>query len=299
MKKLKSTIPNGGAPLGQFPVLRELFDEENKNAIESILEYQTRGLTEGIVLSGCEISGAVGDWDVSPGYVYLDGEVLYFTGVIGGTLGLTLYIVKDTVTEEGGTFADGLTKNYIDVNVAKFDASPTGGESTQYITLTFNTNLPKLTDTILTTDSITTSMIVDNAIITNKIDDNAITSTKIDDLAVTTNKIDNNAVTSGKINTSSNINIDTGFDAYLSGNSNVQLQGSKTVDVSTLPTTVNTIASASYRPLFKSKFLVAGVTADHHAFVEVDTDGTITFTYSTIGTGSIDFDMSSIMYLTK
>jgi len=48
MKKLKTTIPDGGAPLGQFPVLRDIFDIETKDAIEAMLSTVIIGETEGI-----------------------------------------------------------------------------------------------------------------------------------------------------------------------------------------------------------------------------------------------------------
>lgn len=116
MRKLKTTIPNGGAPLLEFPVLRTLFDVETKDAIEALLNSITNGDTEGLILSGCTVSGTAGNFAISSGYVYLDGEVLLYSG--GSGFSATRYLQKATVTEEGGVFADTVTRNYINVNEA-------------------------------------------------------------------------------------------------------------------------------------------------------------------------------------
>lgn len=137
MKKLKSTIPDGGAPLGAFPVLRELFDEETKNAIEALLYSVADGETEGFVLKGCEVTGISSDYDIAEGYIYVDGEVLYYAGSEGNST--PVYLKKDTVTEESGVFADGASKAYIDVNTATEYTTTGGGAGTQYITFNFDT----------------------------------------------------------------------------------------------------------------------------------------------------------------
>lgn len=137
MKKLKSTIPDGGAPLGAFPVLRELFDEQTKNAIEALLYSVSDGETEGFVLKGCEVTGIVSDYDIAEGYIYVDGEVLYYAGSEGNST--PVYLKKDTVTEESGVFADGASKAYIDVNTATEYTTTGGGAGTQYITFDFDT----------------------------------------------------------------------------------------------------------------------------------------------------------------
>lgn len=133
MKRLKTSIPNGGAPLGEFPVLRDLFDTENKDAIEALLSSITDGETEGVILSGCEVSGTAGDFDISEGYVYLDGKVLRYPGGTG--FSATTYLQKAADTEESGTFADTVIKAYIDVETAEDAGSARG--SGQYVTVTF------------------------------------------------------------------------------------------------------------------------------------------------------------------
>jgi len=133
MKKLKTTIPDGGAPLGEFPVIRKLFDEENKNAIEALLYSITEGETEGVILKGCEVTGTAGDFDIAEGYIYCDGEVLYYAG--GTTFAATQYLELETPTEESGTFADAVSRAFIDVRQASEFASAGGGAGTQYVTI--------------------------------------------------------------------------------------------------------------------------------------------------------------------
>ena len=137
MKKLKATIPNGGAPLGAFPVLRELFDEETKTAIEALLFSVVDGDTQGVVLKGCAVTGIVSDYDIAEGYVYLDGEVMFYPGVEG--LSAVNYVKAATATEESGVFADGASKAYIDVQNAVEFTTTGGGSGTQYITFNFDT----------------------------------------------------------------------------------------------------------------------------------------------------------------
>lgn len=137
MKKLKATIPNGGAPLGAFPVLRELFDEETKNAIEALLFSVVDGDTQGVVLKGCAVTGIVSDYDIAEGYVYLDGEVMFYPGVTG--LSAVNYVKAATAAEESDVFADGVSKAYIDVQNAVEFTTTGGGAGTQYITFNFDT----------------------------------------------------------------------------------------------------------------------------------------------------------------
>lgn len=136
MRKLKTTIPDGGAPLLEFPTLKTLFDTENKDAIEVLLNSVVDGETQGVILKGCiATAGATaGNIDISSGYVYLDGEVLKYPGETD--VASPRYIKKATVTEEGGEFADGVIKNYIEVHTAIGFTATTGGAGTQYIEVT-------------------------------------------------------------------------------------------------------------------------------------------------------------------
>lgn len=147
MKRLKSSIPNGGAPLGQFPVLRDIFDTENKDAIEALLTTITDGETQGVILSGCEVSGTSGNFAISAGYVYLDGKVLRYPG--GSGFSATRYLQKASDTEESGTFADTVVRAYIDVEAAE-DAGSAPGGGVQYVTVTFSGGGQRLVDLLIT-----------------------------------------------------------------------------------------------------------------------------------------------------
>lgn len=131
MKKLKQTIPDGGAPLLELPVIREIFDDENKDAIEALLYSIVDGETEGMILKGCEVTGTSGDFDVAEGYIYVDGEVLYYAGSTENST--ALYLKKATVTEESGVFEDAVTKAFIDVHTATEFSTTGGGSGTQYV----------------------------------------------------------------------------------------------------------------------------------------------------------------------
>jgi hypothetical protein len=200
MKKLKLTIPDGGAPLGQFPVIRELFDEETKDAIEAMLSTVIIGQTEGVILSGCLATGTAGNFAISAGYIFVDGLVLRYPGTSGHSA--TQYLKIATATEESGVFADGGTKAYIDVNTAINFSTSGGGTGTQYITLAFATagiTLASRIGDILNDNIVTTAKILDSNVTANKLATNAVTSVKINALAVTTAKIDALAVTLAKM----------------------------------------------------------------------------------------------------
>jgi hypothetical protein len=145
MKRLKTTIPDGGAPLGQFPVLRDIFDTENKDAIEALLTSITEGETEGVILSGCAVTGTAGNFAISAGYVYLDGKVLRYAG--GSGFSATRYLQKAADTEETGAFADTVVRAYIDVETAEDAVSAPGG-GVQYVTVTFASGGRTLNDLI-------------------------------------------------------------------------------------------------------------------------------------------------------
>src|SRR5687767_14712584 len=74
--------------------------------------------TEGLILTGCEVTGA-GPYDISSGVVFLDGEFLIFPAYVGQAL--PKYIVPDTV-------------NGYRPYAAKLDAAPPGAG--QYIEIT-------------------------------------------------------------------------------------------------------------------------------------------------------------------
>lgn len=165
MKKLKAIIPTGGAPLGQFPVLRDIFDSETKNAIEAMLSSVIIGETQGVILSGCLATGTAGAFSISAGYIFVDGEVLEFLG--SGGHSSTKYLKKAAVTEESGVFADGGTKAYIDVNQADQFSSSGGGAGTQYVTLAFATpgqTLAARMGDFINADSVDGSKIADESI---------------------------------------------------------------------------------------------------------------------------------------
>ena len=137
MKKLKVGIPDGGAPIGQNPVLRDIFDIENKDAIETLLSTIILGEAQGVILSGCLATGSAGNFAISAGYIFVDAKVLRYPGSTGNSA--TQYLKIATATEESGVFADGVTRAFIDVETAVEFSTSGGGSGTQYVTLAFAT----------------------------------------------------------------------------------------------------------------------------------------------------------------
>jgi hypothetical protein len=131
MKRLKTTIPNGGSPLGKYPVIREIFDTETKDAIEALLSTLTDSLTEGVILSGCVASGTSPTAALTAGYAYLGGKVLRVPAATGQTY--PFYIGVKTPTTESDTFADSVSKAWIDVEEAEVVSSVPGAG--QYVTI--------------------------------------------------------------------------------------------------------------------------------------------------------------------
>jgi hypothetical protein len=202
MKRLKATIPNGGAPLGQFPVLRDIFDTETKDAIEALLISIVDGETEGVILSGCEVTGTSGNFAISAGYVYLDGKVLRYAG--GSGFSATRYLQKAADTEETGAFADAVVRAYIDVETAE-DAGSAPGGGVQYVTVTHASGGRTLNDLIkqqATTTVRGMAEIATQGEVNDGSDDNRIvTPNKIANATgiIDTQQLADNAVTNNKI----------------------------------------------------------------------------------------------------
>jgi len=136
MRKLKSTIPNGGAPLLEFPVFGQLFDDDTKDYLQAILKsVNDLAGASAFIVTGCEITDNGADYDVSAGIVMIDGVMRRYDGETGLTG--TRYIVASTDTELSGQFADGVTKAYADVKEAEGSASAGSGQSIE-LTATAN-----------------------------------------------------------------------------------------------------------------------------------------------------------------
>lgn len=213
MKKLKAIIPDGGAPLGQFPVLREIFDTESKNAIEAMLSSVIIGQTQGVILSGCLATGTAGNFAISAGYIFVDGEVLEYLGSTGNST--TVYLKKSTVTEDSGVFADGATKAYIDVNQATAYTTTGGGSGTQYITLVFAVAGQTLADRM--GDFINDGTITLAKMTANNVDSDQYVDGSIDLIHMSANSVDSDQYVDGSIDPE---HLSTGVNALFDAKAN-------------------------------------------------------------------------------
>lgn len=103
MKRLLN--PTGGRPVKNEDL--QLFEQ-----FITLLEGLFSEFEDGIIVSGCEITGTSGDYDISSGYIYYDGNICVFDGVEG--VSSLPYAMEKTETEgTPRTFFDDVSKNTI------------------------------------------------------------------------------------------------------------------------------------------------------------------------------------------
>ena len=132
MKKYVNPIPAGGAPLHNNRLNTEL-NAELWESIQSLLSgFTAQGAGEnGLVVSGCVVTANAANFDITAGIVFLDGEFMRLPAYTNQTF--TKYIAAKAVSYESKVFADGGTKNLIEVKEAELvGAAPGVG---QYITI--------------------------------------------------------------------------------------------------------------------------------------------------------------------
>jgi len=128
MKKYVNPIPDGGAPLHNNRLNTEL-NVEIWEAMQSLMSKFDSD-TQGIIMSGCVLSDNAGNFDMTAGIVYLDGEFMRIAAATNQAF--TKYIAAKTVSYTAKVFADGASKNLIEVKEAELVGSAPG---TQYITI--------------------------------------------------------------------------------------------------------------------------------------------------------------------
>lgn len=129
MKKLVTAADLGGAPIYKSD-LRDLFNVEIWAAIQAMLSPFDSD-TQGIIVSGCVITDNSGNFDMTAGIVYLNGEFMRISAVTNQTF--TKYIAPDSVVDDSRTFADGNTHAVMETKGASLAGSAPG--SGQYITI--------------------------------------------------------------------------------------------------------------------------------------------------------------------
>jgi hypothetical protein len=118
MKHLITPIANGGAPIYLDDLING--DLENKKAYEAILA----GLDSKIILSGVEVSNLlIGTFDLSAGFVYLNGTVMEIPAYSGS---YPIYIHEATAVNDDRDFEDGNTDTVATTRSAEYTATPSG-----------------------------------------------------------------------------------------------------------------------------------------------------------------------------
>lgn len=129
MKKFVNPIPDGGAPLHNNRITTEL-QTEFWEVIQGLMSAYD-GTTQGVVVKGCVLSNNGGNFDMTAGIVYLNGE--YMRVPAATNQAFPKYIAAKTPTFEQKTFNDGIAKNLIEVKEAELVGSIPGS---QYIAIT-------------------------------------------------------------------------------------------------------------------------------------------------------------------
>lgn len=126
MKKLVTATDLGGAPITKQD-LREVFNQDIWAAMEGV--YTKIAGAEGIVVSGCVLSANGGNFDMTAGVVYVDGEFKRVAAVTNQTF--SKWIASDAATSDSRTFADATVHAVVQTKTASIQGSQPG--SGQYI----------------------------------------------------------------------------------------------------------------------------------------------------------------------
>lgn len=131
MKKLVTAADLGGAPFTKAD-LRTVFNDEIWDAVEALLSPYASD-TEGIIVSGCVITNNAGNFDMTEGICYLDGQFRRIAAVTNQTY--PKYIYPNFISvDDTRTFADGSSHVLFSDRIASLDVSiPVG---VQYIAIT-------------------------------------------------------------------------------------------------------------------------------------------------------------------
>lgn len=129
MKKLVSSADLGGAPITKAD-LREVFNDEIWDALEALLAPFNSD-TEGLIISGCAFSNNAGNFDMTAGIVYLNGEFMRIAAVTNQSY--TKYIAPATPTSDSRVFGDSTSHAVTQTKTAGIVGSAPGAG--QYITI--------------------------------------------------------------------------------------------------------------------------------------------------------------------
>lgn len=126
MKKFTATS-NGGAPVNADD-LKLIFNDEIWAAMQALLSPFDAD-TQGIIVSGCVITDNSGNFDMTAGIVYLNGEFMHVSSVTNQAF--TKYIAPSSPVSDARQFADTTTHEVASTKGASLVGSAPG--SGQYI----------------------------------------------------------------------------------------------------------------------------------------------------------------------
>ena len=129
MRKLNNPMPSGGAPFTNED-LNDVFQTEVWAALQAMLSVYDAD-AEGVIVSGCVVTPNAGNFDMTAGIVYLNGEFMRVDAVTNQTF--TKYIKAATPTNVARVFQDTISKTFIVERKAEVSATVDG--SGQEITI--------------------------------------------------------------------------------------------------------------------------------------------------------------------
>jgi len=99
-----------------------------------ITEAELDETTQGIIVSGCNITGTAGSYSISAGIVYLNGKYIDFTGATSPTL--PVYLIEGTPQIETGIFRDNsIREKYATDTLTVVNTAPS---SVRFVTIALN-----------------------------------------------------------------------------------------------------------------------------------------------------------------
>ncbi len=135
MKKFTTATDLGGAPINKND-LRDVFNSEIWDAIESLMS-QFSSDVQGVVIEGCATTANGGNFDMTAGVVFLNGEFMKISAATNQSF--TKYIAPATAINDTRTFADSTSHVVtIDKKAELVGSAPGSG---QYITIASLTDL--------------------------------------------------------------------------------------------------------------------------------------------------------------
>jgi len=135
MKKLSTATDLGGAPIYKND-LREVFNYEIWAAVEALMS-QFNSDTQGIVVQGCVTTANGGNFDMTSGVVYINGEFMRIPAATNQAF--TKYIAPAAVVNSTRTFAD--TTSHVVTIDSKAELVSSAPGTGQYITISSLTSL--------------------------------------------------------------------------------------------------------------------------------------------------------------